>query len=874
MATNSISKRTKSKNSGKEISKHNSLLELLEEKNSKLKNLIDDIIDDATHHLEGARKFFEEFDYHNVNHCKAILYIIEQLLGENAEKLSSNDLFSIIAAVYLHDCGMSISVYETKVMELAEHNIGKYIKIEEARNEIIGNKEIIYPGGMNGEIKNWMFVPNKEDTLISYFSNLYQDYLDFANGYVIENNFEGSIEDARRTEFLRLTHHTRIEEYVHFLNRYDYFNKNENERLKNDIGKICRAHCENKEYVMNLDSDVSYDGVKNSNLQFFAMMLRIGDIVHFDHKRAPLVLRALQHFKSKISFGHWEIKEGVNKYVIKNHTISYVTNFKDPKYYYRFLEYVDYIDKELFLYNEIKNNWKEGYYPQINNKVDRKNIKWDENKFVPVPGLKFTLEQDKILNLLMGSNLYKNDYVCLRELYQNSLDACRCQMAKGKQSECIIIFGLGEEDGRKYLYCLDNGKGMSKEIIQNYLLKIGSSYYKSSAFKREQARTGYKFTPTSQFGIGILSCYIIGDKVEIVTKMDNTECISFIIDGISQYSYYKTTPSKDEKEMVGESGTLIKVFLKKEYINKLNNHLPNDLCYYLFAQFIRKKSDKEEIQKQSSYQKWLNSLYQIVNDFIFNIPEHIKVYVVSDKGKKIEIMNKPLVIGKTEDFKITNYEKFVKLHKQILNCGTFKRCYILNDEIIKKFVYTELKASHNGIEYITHLVLMESYFPNLMLEERSRLPVYQTRGWCIDGIKVFIEQSLSDNFIIGKMAKCGIINFFGENRPQLSVDRETVINVDLSVYDIIAKQLLRVIINQAIERIIDFINKNKITSDSLLYYYLWRQLFFRFLRFEDVLKECFDKNIEAKKMITYMKNIANNYELDNRITKGYELLIK
>ena len=35
---------------------------------------------------------------------------------------------------------------------------------------------------------------------------------------------------------------------------------------------------------------------------------------------------------------------------------------------------------------------------------------------------------------------------------------------------------------------------MSKTIIENYLPKVGNSYYKSLEFYQEQARTWFKFT--------------------------------------------------------------------------------------------------------------------------------------------------------------------------------------------------------------------------------------------------------------------------------------------------------------------------------------------------------------------------------------------
>lgn len=59
----------------------------------------------------------------------------------------------------------------------------------------------------------------------------------------------------------------------------------------------------------------------------------------------------------------------------------------------------------------------------------------------------------------------------------------------------------------------DNGVGMDKDVIENHLMKVGSSYYSTAKFEAEHR----DFTPISRFGIGILTCFMISDDIEIVT---------------------------------------------------------------------------------------------------------------------------------------------------------------------------------------------------------------------------------------------------------------------------------------------------------------------------------------------------------------------
>ena len=92
------------------------------------------------------RNVLDEFDMHNAKHSEGVLKIIEDLLGNNAKKISSYDLFSLIAVAYLHDCGMAVSDAEIHVMKLVENEEfdGKKVCTEEdAKNVIETNKVTI-----------------------------------------------------------------------------------------------------------------------------------------------------------------------------------------------------------------------------------------------------------------------------------------------------------------------------------------------------------------------------------------------------------------------------------------------------------------------------------------------------------------------------------------------------------------------------------------------------------------------------------------------------------------------------------------------------------------------------------------------------------
>ena len=761
-------------------------------------------------HLKGVHYVLKEFDIHDAGHSEGVLKVIEDLLGNDVEKLSSYDLFSLIAVAYLHDCGMAVSDSEINVMKLVENDEydgRKVCTVEEATKIVKSNKEKIFESENNAkEIKKWLFYPGSEQKLFDYYAQLLRDYQAFRNSK--RDDIEKS-KDLTQTnkelqlDYIRRTHADRAKTYINTWGEKEIADflgdQPMGQLLFDNIAMACKAHGEDASYIKeNLDAAAAYLGTESSNLQFVAMMLRIGDLVHFDYKRAPVVLRALHHFESDFSFEQWRIKSdsGVN-FGIKDRVIACKTYCKAPKDYYNLLSYVDGIDHELELYNVLKKNedWDETY-PDIPEKVNRTNMK-HVNSFIPVPNLKFTLEQNKILDLLMGAELYSDDYACLRELYQNSLDACRCQIAKdkskGRDSEGKIEFGLKtNENGEKYVYCLDNGKGMSKHIIENYLLKIGSSYYKSSEFYQSQAESGNTFTPTSQFGIGILSCFMIGDRVEITTREDGEDFISCVMENIHECFYYKTTPQKD-KDVLPSSGTLIKIFLNKEFQERISNEYLENIGYFLW-----KYEDEYDKDKRNH----LDHLYFILDDFVKVVPENITLNVQLSEGNPIKIDCKPMPMG----------------------TGIY--AYPQNDdnkwkiERIDKIVFKELDVEHEGIRYRSYLVLpTEKDYSSFYWHD-----LYGENAYCVDGIKV------EDSFIEGDFLTViyrlgGVLNFIGAGRPQLSISREKIVKYNPDKYEGKIKELLGKIVKQAIDKTVEYIAEKKVKSISKLYEGIWRSFF-------------------------------------------------
>lgn len=112
---------------------------------------------------------------------------------------------------------------------------------------------------------------------------------------------------------------------------------------------------------------------------------------------------------------------------------------------------------------------------------------------------------------LLSHHLYSSPRVYLRELVQNGVDALTARRAHEPSAPGRITITPADvaEDGR--LHVVDTGIGLDDEGIRSVLATIGASS------KRDElglARDSF----LGQFGIGLLSCFLVSDEIEVRTR--------------------------------------------------------------------------------------------------------------------------------------------------------------------------------------------------------------------------------------------------------------------------------------------------------------------------------------------------------------------
>ncbi|MFJ4830912.1 caspase family protein [Streptomyces sp. NPDC088747] len=141
---------------------------------------------------------------------------------------------------------------------------------------------------------------------------------------------------------------------------------------------------------------------------------------------------------------------------------------------------------------------------------------------------RFRLAEDEIRPLLMGTQLYGDRMLAVRELYQNALDACRYRDMRRQYGRLrtdwdgTITFTQGWHDGRAYIECLDNGSGMTRTRLTSMFARAGKRFEQDPAFVQERRnwrREGISVrTMNSRFGIGVFSYFMLADEVVVWTK--------------------------------------------------------------------------------------------------------------------------------------------------------------------------------------------------------------------------------------------------------------------------------------------------------------------------------------------------------------------
>lgn len=324
-----------------------------------------------------------------------------------------------------------------------------------------------------------------------------------------------------KSEEIRQSHHLRTEK--NFEEMYDKLFLSEHEgRI---AGRICRGHTKEDLYSEDFD-DIVFGSNIRIRRRFLAALLRIADECDVTQNRTPEIIyyclnptdKAKEEFEKHLSVsGIGQLRE---KYKIYISAVA-----RDPKGAKTLRELKEKMQREL---NDVK-----GILAQNGIILDIIELRLETRGFIDKP-IGFEVDRKRIVDILIGEHLYGSRDVAIRELVQNAIDSCKIRKQMEPQTSVKIVLKRPYED---VIEVEDNGIGMDYSTAKRFLSIVGASYYSTEEFKK--LIQGKTFEPIAEFGIGILSCFLISESITVETKKKGQDPCRFTIGSLEEEWRYE-----------------------------------------------------------------------------------------------------------------------------------------------------------------------------------------------------------------------------------------------------------------------------------------------------------------------------------------------
>jgi hypothetical protein len=490
---------------------------------------------------DNIKLLFPEYTPHDEEyHLRPLFHLADRILGRRLlSELNATELFLLACALYGHDWGMAVSNPE---------------KIHISTGKL--------PDGEN--IDTLWIIPNEQASFVHFARE---------QGFNIKQQDSSiSLPIHVWREYIRQTHAIRSSERIR-----RYFEKIDT-GVALRLSRICESHYLDLELLRDPDKYPVRCSVLGEvvNVRALSIYLRLIDMLDLADNRTPYVIWEFVAPREPRSVMEWNKHRALRqvtcpRYQKGERCILVDGSTSDHEVYATLEDLRIYCEKQFRGCKDIL-----AEMPDYRYALDVSHIRWkvEAEGFRPI-SMQFEFDREKMLDFL-GEELYGGDrYVFLRELLQNSIDAIRMRRSLIKANEGRELGGLGEirvtvehcQDTTNITW-QDDGIGMDENILRNYLAVLGKSYYRSDEFMR----LGIPIDPISYFGIGILTCFMVADSIEIVTYKDRnlpppSELLRIRIPAVNRQFRVETMPGK-----VSDVGTTIKLSIAH---SKISSHINN-----------------------------------------------------------------------------------------------------------------------------------------------------------------------------------------------------------------------------------------------------------------------------------------------------------
>ncbi|MCH5286634.1 MAG: ATP-binding protein [Christensenellaceae bacterium] len=579
--------------------------------------------------LIGQNGIFDQYTRHDISHIDGMLNITDWVIPEKTkESMSKADWLMLVLSIYFHDLGMLVTKaeFEARSSDAGFNEFKNRVFADEKGSEY--KKHVMGLGDESDRFLYQEYVRTQHAIRIQkWISDIYYEQ--------IPEQSKGIVESIRN-----MLHHL-------------------DSRFLRDLGQVCASH-----HLDDLDNFSKYNTCakygnssdEQANLQYVSIILRTADILHITNDRTPSVQFFIINPSNAKSIIEWQKQMAVKAVTAKKprnadgnideslpkDTIEISAYFDKPDQAEAFFGLSSYI---MYMRQEIQKNYdwvqssikKEGtldyLYPW--RKIDDEAI--ETLGFEPHQ-LQFTVDQSNILQMLVGHTLYNDSSVVIRELIQNGIDAIKLQYCIENHSdntpekipdyiETGAVHVVWEESER-ILRISDNGTGMTIYEIENYLLKVGTSKYRTETFQKKYP----EFPAISRFGIGILTCFLIADDIDIATNSVDEDTANLIsLRNVNGKYLLKKLPKNAIGSFIANHGTEIVLHVRSNV--NIDNILSACQKWIVFPQCKVTLSTAKDSEISIGYRTPKDALIDYLNSNQYKVDEHkYKIEEISENG--------------------------------------------------------------------------------------------------------------------------------------------------------------------------------------------------------------------------------------------------
>ncbi|WP_167492613.1 HD domain-containing protein [Lysinibacillus tabacifolii] len=524
---------------------NNDFMKILKSRDSDFYSIIQNVYKEIESLLDQRIAYvFPKYTQHDTKHSKRIIEHMEKIVP-NIDELNDLEIAILLLSALLHDVGMAASDEEIENIKL-------------------------------GTLK--------------YNNIKYKALL---------NKFNGNETEAIQ-EYIRKVHAERSSYYIkENLNKKLVLPEMPEKSFADIVALVCEAHTKDILWLKNNVQNEYKIGKYELAPQFYAIVLRIADILDFDGMRTPQRLFNainLTEYSKEEWKQHFSI-ENTDKIKIAEDGKKYIEFYgicSEPIIHRKVLSYIDWVNYELTnaieITKELAVNYRLNFYHKVIDKINSKKYS--------IVDLKFQMNYKNTINLLMGEALYGDRKIGLRELIQNSIDAClllkeiKANDVESEYDEYNPRIYIILDKGNGIVKIKDNGKGMDIYTIKNYFLEIGASYFMSDDF----LLSGYEYNPIGNYGIGFLASFMLSETVKVRTR-------EYRDSNLSEIDIYKDNEYVSIRKLEDTQFNGTEIILDyQEFFNVFEDK--EDIIEYIYENFLIKDfeiiiDDKEDKKRVS-----------------------------------------------------------------------------------------------------------------------------------------------------------------------------------------------------------------------------------------------------------------------------------